>query len=468
MNPCSRFPIRAGVRPVATWVATCLLLAHAITLPAAAQGLKASGGLAPAGALKATTRAEQPQTVDFIVAVVNSEPVTNQEVRARVARARDQLARNNQGMPPADQLSQQVLEALILEKAQVQLAQELGIKVDNSQVDDAERNIARQNRLTVEQVHAELKRQGVDVAEFRQNLRQQLLIQRLREREVEARVKVSETDIERFVQQKMDNPGADLRINLAQILIPLPENATPQQQSQAMALAQTVAAQARQGEDFAALARTHSAAPERSNGGVMGLRSADRYPVLFLNATRTLSPGGVAGPVRSPAGFHVLKVLDKRIAGLPEPVVPETLARHILLRPSANLTEAQAVAQLTRWREQILAGQADFAAVAKDVSHDSSAKDGGNLGWVGPGVFVPEFEEAMNELRLKEVSTPVVSRFGVHLIQVLERRDVELGPREQREQLRQLVRESKLDEAFQKWLEEVRARAYVEMREPPQ
>jgi peptidyl-prolyl cis-trans isomerase SurA len=200
----------------------------------------------------------------------------------------------------------------------------------------------------------------------------------------------------------------------------------------------------------------------------MGLRGADRYPILFVNATRTLPEGAVAGPVRSPAGFHILKVLEKRIAGLPEPVMTETHARHILLRPSANLTEAAAVAQLAALRERIVSGQIDFATAARQISQDTSATNGGDLGWVGPGVFVPEFEEAMNELKPNQLSQPIVSRFGAHLIEVLERREVKLGAREQREQLRQLVRESKLDEAYQKWLEDIRARAYVEMREPPQ
>ena len=443
-------------------------LATALTMPAGAQGLKASGLLAPAGAQSATARAEQPVTADFIVAVVNSEPITNQEVRNRLQRIRAQAARGDQPLPPLDQLRTQVLDALILEKAQLQLAQELGIRVDSGQVDEAERNLARQNRLTVEALRQELTRQGIDGGEFRQNLRQQLLLQRLREREVESRVKVSEADIERFLAQKQDNPGSDLNIHLAQILVAVPDNATDAQTRQAMERAQSLAARVRKGEDFAALARAHSDAPERQNGGTMGLRPADRYPVLFLHATRTLSVGGVAGPVRSPAGFHILKVLDKRIAGLPEPVTTETRARHILLRPSANLTEAQAVARLTEWRERLIRGDADFATVARDISHDSSAADGGNLGWVGPGVFVPEFEDVMNELRPQAISAPVVSRFGVHLIQVLERRQVELGAREQREQLRMLVRESKLDEAYTKWLEDVRARAYVELREPPQ
>lgn len=478
VSPCRPFRPHAGPR----WgvgfrlarAAAGVVLAGAVAVGAGwAQGLSAAGGaglkaapgLAAAVAAAAT---EAPRTADYIVAVVNSEPITNHEVRARLGRLREQLARSGAPAMSAAQLQQEVLEALILEKAQLQLAQELGIRVDAAQLDEAERSIALQNRLSPEELQAELSRQGLTREAFRDSLRRQLILQRLREREVEARVKVSEADVERFIQQKMDNPGADLRLNLAQILVPLPEEPSPEQLRQAMAQAQSLAARARAGADFAELARQHSAGPERLAGGAMGLRAADRYPVLFLHATRTLPVGGVAGPIRSPAGFHILKVLDKRIAGLPEPVLTQTHARHILLRPSAQLSQAQAVAELARWRTRIVGGQADFAAVARQISHDASASQGGDLGWVGPGVFVPEFEEAMNALAPMDISEPVLSRFGVHLIQVLARREVPLGEREQREQLRQLVRESKLDEAYQRWLEDVRARAYVELREPPQ
>ena len=433
-----------------------------------AQGLKASSGLNVRAAAAATRQADVPQTADFIVAVVNSEPITNQEVRTRSERIRTQFQRNDQPLPPADEMQRQVLESLILEKAQIQLATEMGIKIDDAALNDAERNVARQNRLSVEQMHAQLKRQGIAVAEFRANLKQQLLMQRLREREVESRVKVSETDIERFITQKQDNPGADLQINLAQVLVAVPEEVDASRLAALMSRAQSVAEKARSGQNFADLAREFSDAPERANGGALGLRGADRYPILFINATRTLPEGGVAGPVRSPAGFHILKVLEKRVAGLPEPVMTETRARHILLRTSASLSEQAAVAKLTEWRQRIVSGQADFAALAREVSQDGSASNGGDLGWMGPGVFVPEFEEVMNELKLNQVSQPVVSRFGVHLIEVMERREVKLGAREQREQLRQMVRESKLDEAYQKWLEDLRARAYVELREPPQ
>ena len=248
----------------------------------------------------------------------------------------------------------------------------------------------------------------------------------------------------------------------------MPEGADTQRLATLMSRAQMIAEKARAGADFAALAREYSDAPDRASGGDLGLRGADRYPVLFVDATRAVKVGGVAGPVRSPAGFHVLKVFEKRIAGMPDANVTQTNSRHILLRVTPQLSEAAAIARLADFKKRIEAGQADFAVLAKEHSQDGSASDGGNLGWAAPGMYVPEFEEVMNNLRVNEISAPTVSRFGVHLIQPLARRNVALTPKEQREQLKLAVREQKLEEAFTRWLEDIRSRAYVEMREPPQ
>jgi peptidyl-prolyl cis-trans isomerase SurA len=228
-------------------------------------------------------------------------------------------------------------------------------------------------------------------------------------------------------------------------------------------------ARARAGEDFGTLAREFSDAPDRDKtGGQLGLRSADRYPPLFIQATQPLRAGDIAGPVRSDAGFHVLKVVDKRQASLPGMTVTQSQARHILLRPSAQLSESVAKERLTDFRRRILAGQADFGTLARENSQDGSAREGGDLGWASPGQFVPEFEDVMNRLAPGQISEPLVSRFGVHLIQLVARRETTLSPREQREIVRNLVREKKLDEAFKTWAQEVRGRAYVEFRDPVQ
>ena len=261
---------------------------------------------------------------------------------------------------------------------------------------------------------------------------------------------------------------ASQALNLGEILIAVPENATPDQITALQAKAQTVADKVRAGGDFAALVTEFSTAATRSNGGQMGLRTVDRYPPLFVEATQALSVGGVTNPVRSGAGFHVLKVIEKKNNGVLDAVVPQTRARHILLRLSNQQTEDVAIAKLAGFKKSIAAGRNDFAALAKENSEDGSAKDGGDLGWTSPGVFVPEFEKVMDSLALNQISEPVVSRFGVHLIQVMERREAKLTPREQREAVRGQLREKKQDEAYVTWVQEVRGRAYVELRDASQ
>ncbi len=406
---------------------------------------------------------------DYIVAVVNSEPITNNELRARMLRTEQQMAQQGAPVPPKSELAKLLLERIIVERAQLQLARDLGVQVSESMVDEAVLNVARQNQLSVEELRRRLTAEGLVFNQFRAELRNEILLTRVRERELESRAKVSEQDIDQFLRdQAGGNESASLEINLAQILVPVPENASSGQVASLQAKAQLALERARGGADFAALVKEFSSAPDRASDGQMGLRAADRYPQLFVDATQNLPVGGVAGPLRSGAGFHVLKVLEKKRAGMPGATVAETRARHILLRPGAQLSEAAAVARLADFKKRIAAGQADFAALAREHSQDASAKDGGDLGWAGPGMFVPEFEARMNSLAPSQVGEPLVSRFGVHLIQVLERRNTKLSPREQREIARGLLREKKLEEAYAAWAQEVRGRAYVEYREPPQ
>lgn len=432
---------------------------------AQAQGLKPSGQLFSPATERATLAAQAPLTVDRIVAVVNSEPITQHEVRRRLARVLAQNARAGRPLPPEAELTRQIIEALVLERAQLQLAKEQGIKVETSALDEAEQNIARQNQLSVDELHRQLRADGSSPTEFRDNIRQQILLQRLREREVDARVRVTDLDVDRYLAEKQDNPGADLQLHIAHVLVAVPERADASQVAELTARAQRVAESARAGADFAGLAREQSDAADRTSGGDLGLRPAERYPVLFVESVRTAQPGEVVGPVRSGAGFHVLKLLDKRVAGMPDATVTQTRARHILLRPSAQLSEAEAVARLTALRVRLLAGEADFAQAAREISQDSSAQQGGDLGWAVPGMFVPEFEDTMNRLAPNALSQPLVSRFGVHLIQVLERKEVPVPARVQREQLKQIVRQQKAEEAYARWLEDVRAGAYVEYRD---
>lgn len=454
-------------RPSLLFQALVLAIAL-VALPAAAQTQRPPSRLSlPEG----TGASAANRTADFIVALVNSEPVTNHDVRQRLRQVEQNIAqRGIANAPPRAELARQVLEQLINERAQVQFATESGLRVSDSDVDQAEQNIAAQNQLGRDEFRRRLASEGVELNRFRSELRQQLLLQRVREREVDSRVRVSDADIDEFVrEQQGGNDLASLELNLGHVLVSVPENATEAQVSERQARAQRVAERARAGEDFATLAREFSDAPERSNGGQFGWRPATRLPDLFVNATRALSPGEVAGPLRSLAGFHVLRVNEKRGGGsLPAANVTQARVSHILLRPGPQLSQEAAQARLNEFRQRIVSGQSSFEALAREHSQDGSAAGGGVLGWASPGMFVPEFEQAMNRLQPGQLSEPVVSRFGVHLIRVDERRTVPLDERERRERIRAVVREQKLEEAQALWARDVRARAYVEIREDPQ
>ena len=449
----------------------CLALAaHGVVLvPAAqAQGLRVSpqlGGSRPAARANDNT----PRSADYIVAVVNSEPITNNEVRSRMVRFEQQLTQQGTPLPPRPELARQVLERLISEKAQLQLARETGVKVDEVMLDQAEQNVARQNQIDVAELRRRIVADGVTPAQFREDLRNQLLLTRLRDRELETRVRVSDLEIDQYIRELQGSTDVSaLELNLAQILIAVPEGATVPQVGVLQARAQRVLDRARAGEDFARLAREFSEAPgAAASGGIVGLRSADRYPPLFVEATQSLREGGLSNLVQSGAGFHVLKVIEKRQGGIPGANVVQSNVRHILLRPGPELTEAAARERLSAYKKRIEAGQADFALLARENSEDASSRNGGDLGWTNPGVFVPEFEDTMNALSPGQVAEPVVSRFGVHLIQLLERREAVLSQREQRDLARGAMREKKLDEAYTSWAQDVRGRAYVEYREPP-
>ena len=460
-------------------------LASLACVGASAQGLRSPGAAKPGTTKPGLSRAPAPKAAlaapasaaagalatrqaDYIVAVVNSDPVTNNEVQTRLARAQEQLA-DQRNAPPRELLLREVLERLILEKIQLQQAREGNIRVDDYAVAQAELSVARQNNVSVEEMHQRLSADGIAPAQFREDLRRQLTLQRLREREVEGRVRVSEMDIDAQLRKEQAG-GADasaIELNLGHVLVAVPENADAATVAERQARAQAVADQARAGKDFAALAREYSDAPERAAGGLMGVRPADRYPELFASATAALPMGGIAGPLRSGAGFHILKVVEKNSTNTAT-LVTQSRARHILLLTNAQLSESAAAAVLADYRRRILAEQADFASLAREHSKDGSAKQGGDLGWSTAGQYVPEFEAVMDALEPGQISEPLVSRFGVHLIQLMERRQVRPSAREQRDMARNAVRAQKLEEAYTQWGQELRARAYVEYREPPQ
>lgn len=420
------------------------------------------------GFLVGGAHAQSAQPVDYIVAVVNSDPITHNELQRAVQRVVRDLTQQRATVPPTEELRKRVLERLINERAQLQVARESGIRIDEAQVDQAEQAIARQNQIDVAELRRRVASDGIDAKQFRNQLRDQITLSRLHEREVQGRLRIPEADIDAFLTEQQGDSAQAQEVNLAHLLISVSEKASAEQQAQLQQQAHKALARARAGEDFAALVLELSSA-DRSNGGQLGLRRADRYPPAFIAATQTLAVGAVSELVRSGAGFHILKVVERRAPpATTGRSMAQTRARHILLRASEQLTQAQAVARIADFKKRIESGGATFADLAREHSQDGSAAQGGDLGWAAPGMFVPEFEEPMNRLADGQISAPVVSRFGVHLIQVMERRRVEQSEREVREAVRAQLRESRYDAAFATWAQEIRNNAFVELREPPQ
>lgn len=410
--------------------------------------------------------ATAPRGGDYILAVVNQELVTAAELERRVAQIKDDARRSNSRLPDERELRRQVLDALIDERVILTNAREAGVKVDDTELDRAVQAVAAQNQLTLPQLQQRLRQEGVDYSRFRSNLRDQMMVDRMREREVGSRIKVSDKEIDDLIAAQAAS-GVNVEYNIAQILVTVPEGASPQVVAEREARARTALQRVRSGGDFAATAREFSEDGNRERGGEIGLRPADRLPDVFVNRVKTMKPGEVAPELlRTGAGFHVLKLLDrKESAGFK---VRQTHVRHILLRPSAQLSQEAARQRLAEMKRDIAAGTRRFEDLARQFSQDGSAQNGGDLGWTSPGQLVPEFEEPMSALRDGGVSDPVVSRYGVHLIQVLGRREAAVDPRQLRDQARNALREQKFEEAYNEWVRDLRARAYVEMREPPQ
>lgn len=406
--------------------------------------------------------AQRGALVDRIVAVVNKDVITTSELAERVALAERQLRRQNIALPERELLERQILERLILDKAQVQLAANSGLRVEELQLDRAVQRIAEGNNVTLAEFRRRLEADGVVFDKFRAEVRQQILLTRLREREVDDRVQVSESEIDIYLEENQAAASSAAEYNAAHVLVRIPEQATPERIEQARARAEKARAEALAGGDFARLAASTSDAGDALQGGALGWRAPSRLPELFAEALKTMQPGDVSGVLRSPAGFHVLKLLEQRGAGAAAPVT-QTRARHILVKTSEVVSEADARRRLAGLRERI-AGGADFAQLARLNSEDGTAARGGELGWIHAGDTVPEFERAMGALNPGELSEPVRTPFGFHLIQVLERRTADVSAERQRLQARQVLRERRAEEAFQEWLRQLRDRTYVELR----
>jgi peptidyl-prolyl cis-trans isomerase SurA len=401
-------------------------------------------------------------SVDRIVAVVNDEVVTQNDLNERVGLVANQLRKGGAQVPPQDALQRQILERMINDLVQVQMAKETGIRVDDATLDRTIGRIAQENNLSMGDFRIALEKDGVNYSRFRDDIRNEILLARLREREVDNALVVTDAEVDTELLREAREKSTDAEFRLSHVLVMVPAQATPDQIEVRRRRALAALSELRRGTNFAQVAAQFSDAPDALQGGNLGWRPSARLPSLFLDAIEKLQPGEVSDIVRSPNGFHIVKLLEKRgkaaAAG-----IQQSRARHILVRSKEGVTDTEVRERLSRLRERAVAG-ADFGELARVNSEDSSAAKGGDLGWVAPGDTVPEFERAMNALATGEISQPVQTPFGWHLIQVQERRSDELSEDRKKLVARQAIRARKGDEAYNDWLRQARDRAFVENR----
>ena len=427
----------------------------------------ASNGQAVPSSSDAQRRA---RVVDTIIAVVNNEVITSQELEARMRMVERRMKNQGLAIPPRAEFRRQLLERLIVDRAQMQLAKETGIRVDDTMLDRAVARIAEQNKMTLQDFRNQLEREGTPFDRFREEIREEIVMQRLREREVDNKIQITESEVDNYLAANTGAAqGGQQELNLAQILVRIPENASAEQIAQRRQRAEEALRRLKSGSDFAKVAATYSDASEGLQGGDLGWRTRDRLPQLFIDAVANLNSGDVSPIVKSANGFHILKLAGKRNAsvlkgGAAAPSVQQTHARHILIKVNQIMSSPDARRRLVELKERLDNKAAKFEDLAKLYSNDLSASKGGDLGWIYPGDTVPEFERAMNALQPGQVSEPVESPFGFHLIQVLERKTDDVSQERQRLAARQIIRERKLEEATEDWLRQVRDRAYVEYR----
>jgi len=445
----------AAPAPAAPTVAPAPAAATAPVKPAA-------GGFTPPAASSA-------KLIDSIAVVVNDDVITKNEIDARTRSVESRMKASNAPIPDAADLQRQVVEAMIVERAQQQLAKEMGIKTDDQQLDRAIGRIAEQQKLSVQDLRNQMEKEGMPFATFREEIRNEINLQRLREHEVDAKIQISDAEVDTYLSAEQAANAEKVEMNISQILVRIPENATPEQTAARKARADEVMRQLRTGADFAKIAATYSDAPDALKGGEVGWRDPNRLPPLFAGELAKIGPGQVTPVIRSATGFHVLKLVDKRAAATaaaPEAVAQQqTHARHILLKVTPTMTVAEVKHKLADLKERLDNKAAKFEDLARTVSVDGTAAKGGDLGWLYPGDSVPEFETAMNSLKPGEISGPVETPFGWHLIEVLERKSDDATKERQRSMARNIIRERKMQEATEDWARQVRDRAYVEFRE---
>ncbi|NHZ98114.1 peptidylprolyl isomerase [Massilia sp. CCM 8734] len=434
--------------------------AQATPAKPAAAAAKPSGGFLPPASASANV-------IDSIAVVVNDEVITRNEITARVRAVEGAMKSQNAPVPEAADLQRQVIERMIVERAQMQLAKEMGVRVDDTMLDRAIGRIAEQQKLSVQEMRNQMEKSGTTFAAFREEIRSEIMMQRLREHEVDNKIQISDAEVDTYLAAEKAAAADKVEMNLAQIMVRIPENASPEQIAARRARADDVMRQLRTGGDFAKIAATYSDSSDALKGGEIGWRAADRLPPLFSDALGKLKPGQVTPVLKSTTGFHILKMVDKRnLADASAPAaVQQTRARHILLKVSPTMTAADAKRKLTELKERLDNKAAKFEELARLFSNDGSASKGGDLGWLYPGDTVPEFETVMATLKPGELSDVIETPYGFHLIEVMERKSDDQNKERVRMAARQVIRDRKLEEATEDWARQVRDRAYVEFRD---
>lgn len=401
--------------------------------------------------------------LDRVMAVVNSEVLTKLDLDDQVRVATQQLKRQGTPLPDPDVLQRQLLERMITARILVQKARETGLRVDDTQLQRAIERIAEENKLSLEQFREVMDKDGINFSRFREEVRNEILMSRLKEREVDSRIVITDAEIDAYLRNQAARGGADDEFSVAHILVLVPEGASPEQIQAKRVVADRALAQLQAGTDFRQVSASISDAQNALDGGLLGWRTAARLPEIFVEAVRAMSVGDVSPILRSANGFHILKLMDKRGNDTPV-IVKQTHARHILIRLNEVVSQDDARQRLAGLRERAVLGNVDFGELARQHSEDASAARGGDLGWLSPGATVPDFERAMDGLNPGEISEPVQTQFGWHLIQVIERRDEDMSKERQRLVARQAIRQRKADEAYQEWIRLERDKAYVEYR----
>ena len=402
------------------------------------------------------------QELDRIVAVINDDVIMRSELVEKISSVAAQMEEQNIPLPPRDILEKQVLDRLIMTKLQIQMAQNTGIRVDDETLNRTIGNIARENKLSLNEFREILEGDGYGYENFRKEIRNEILISRLQQRQVDNRVIVTEREIENYLSNQEHQGETDIEFHIAHILVAIPEGASTRQVTRARETAEKVLGELQTGADFGSMAATYSDGQQALDGGDLGWRKAGQVPTLFADFIAVMEVGGLSEIIKSPSGYHVIKLLDKRSSE--QVVVTQTNARHILIRPDELTTPEEALRRLQQLRLRIEGGD-DFSELAKAHSADTmSAAEGGDLGWVNPGDLVPEFENVMDALEPGATSQPFRSQFGFHVVQVLGRREHDSTEDIKRARAREAIRRRKLEEARTDWLRQMRDEAYVEYR----